>query len=111
MYTRIFFVLSILCLTMSIPTEHFYSWEIGKAHGHEWYDRSCCSGQDCRPVLCTDLKYNLVTKSWSYKGMEFSGTMIKPSQDNQCHVCFSSINDERGKEYNTPFCVYLPGSS
>lgn len=93
--TTLFLLLLILCLTV-----------VG-ASAHDWYDRSCCSGQDCHPIPCEEIIEK--SKSLFYKGWEFFGQSIKPSQDGLCHVC---ISNEFSKEFTpVPHCIYIQQNS
>lgn len=77
------------------------------ALAHEWYPLSCCSGHDCHPVDCDSLIQT--TKGITYQSYEFVKDMIKPSQDNLCHVC---ISNEFSKEMTpVPHCVFIQSGS
>ena len=62
------------------------------AIGHSWYPIECCSGYDCFPIPCEEI--HKTAKGWLYNGTEYTGTMIKTSQDALCHAC--------------PRCLFLP---
>lgn len=88
--TVLFSILLIFFLTTSVSA-------------HEWYDASCCSGQDCHPIDCEDIIEK--GKSLFYKGWEFYNTMIKPSKDVACHVCIS--NELSTEMTPVPHCIYV----
>lgn len=75
---------------------------------HDWYSYSCCGGNDCHPINCTELIET--TKGMTWNGYEFSKDMIHPSQDNHCHVCISEflMGD---KIQHTPHCAYIQQGS
>lgn len=64
---------------------------------HHWYDPWCCNDKDCRPVPCEEL---IEQKDGSYKYQNYTidKSKVKPTQDNQCHVC---IFNETGR------CAYI----
>lgn len=72
---------------------------------HHWYPLECCSGQDCKPVDCLELKET--GKGIKYKDITFTKDMIKPSQDLQCHVCLGESKDITGQTNYTPRCVFI----
>lgn len=74
----------------------------GRAFGHDWYPGECCSGQDCRPVVCADIAETAT--GFRYDGVDFSKEVERPSRDSRCHVCISE-SDRRG------LCIFtLQGS-
>lgn len=85
------------------------SFLITNAHSHEWYDKECCSEQDCAPVLSlsknSDGSMNLTSKHGTVNiPKEFSK---RPSRDNQEHICMRP--SEYGDMY--PICYYVPMGS
>lgn len=75
---------------------------------HDWYSAACCSGQDCHPIACEAITEK--GQSLMYKGYEFMNSMIKPSQDGQCHVCIS--NEFKQLDYSpVPHCIYIQQGS
>jgi hypothetical protein len=61
---------------------------------HSWYPRSCCGGNDCRPVPCEEIsRTDAGDYIWRHaqRAVTFSRTVVKPSQDEECHVC---VEDE-----------------
>ena len=71
---------------------------------HGWYPLECCGGRDCHPVPCEDL-VELDNGDYTYHNIHFRKDQVKPSLDNQCHVCISQ------GEYQTPYCVFIQQSS
>ena len=70
------------------------------AYGHSWYDQSCCSENDCSVILKerevpagneVTTKHGTVVFPKNFP--------IKPSQDQDEHVCFHPIT-------KTLYCVY-----
>ena len=80
----LFALLSIFLLTSSVKA-------------HDWYDRECCSNEDCRPVEnCDEIEILPNNKAkWQDKIFE----KIKPSKDNKCHVCIT--------HWGKPMCTYV----
>lgn len=77
------------------------------ASAHDWYDFSCCAGNDCHPIACEDIVDK--GKSLYYHGWEFFGQSIKPSKDGLCHVC---ITNEFSKTFSpVPHCIYIQQGS
>lgn len=74
---------------------------------HDFYDPSCCSGQDCKPVQCNELKTQDDGYT-EYRGFLFSKEMRKTAPDGMCHVCISKYDEGR---INIPRCVYFPAGS
>jgi len=81
-------------------------------YGHDWYSSACCSGQDCHPILCTELIDKVHGIQW--REYFFSPDMIHPSQDSQCHVCvhkYPPVFGQGGMSFEKPMCIYnLQGS-
>jgi len=81
---------------------------------HEWYDPSCCSGQDCAPVEASAIKaedgnwhvsldpgsHPLVTKPMSWV-VPFDAPKVRESQDDKFHACV-------GVRSGILFCLYVP---
>lgn len=65
---------------------------------HEFYDSSCCSDKDCRPVPCKELIAQ-DDGGVKYKEFKFYKSQSKPAPDGMCHVCIWN---------STPMCYYLP---
>lgn len=57
----------------------------GRAFGHDWYPIECCSGEDCRPVACSDIVET--ETGLRYDGVDFAKHAERPSRDSRCHVC------------------------
>ena len=72
---------------------------------HSWYPQDCCTENHCHPVPCSDLQRepypSLRLKMWNYvpQGMRFPESLIRPSQDEQCHVCVNGT---------MMLCVFMP---
>lgn len=80
----------------------------GTLQAHDWYPAACCSGNDCHPVPCEQLKE--VGRNLVYQGFSFYDTMIKPSLDEACHVCIS--NEFSIENYSpVPHCVFIQQGS
>src|SRR5262245_9668074 len=87
-----------------------YALSAAPAHAHSWYDRSCCSDQDCHPVpdgSVTETKDGVVVKGWGI--MSETDPRLRWSQDDQDHLCESKPGPAAlGKWASTPklLCVY-----
>lgn len=74
-----------------------------------WYDRFCCSLEDCRPISDEDVV--LTKKGYSLFGgkyiIPYKDTRIKISQDGKYHAC------ERAGEWGESYiqCLYVPPTS
>lgn len=79
----------------------------GGSIAHEWYPAACCSGNDCRPVECSELVER--GKGIAYRNFYFYDQMIKPSLDGQCHVCIS--NETTPEFIPVPHCVFIQQNS
>jgi len=80
------------------------------AQAHDFYDKTCCGGHDCRPVPCETIRAEPggfdFTDPLDRASYFFSRDKMKPSQDGQCHVCiYRSVSPP------TPQCLYLPIST
>jgi hypothetical protein len=81
------------------------------ALAHSFYDTSCCADQDCHPVACEQI--SAVAGGFQYREARatyfFTRDKMKPSQDENCHVCIHHANqDWSGNERGAATCVYLP---
>ncbi len=75
------------------------------ACAHSWYDTRCCSGSDCHPVSCLDLKRGAGgSVTFLPTGVTFFRENVLPSQDAQCHICTSRPQTNTGYGY----CAYIP---
>ena len=110
----------------------------GRSFAHEWYDKSCCSDNDCVPVDRIELGdgYRIYhTKKFSPMSLtdeEFRERRrgrwkfdIKNSKDSNIHICvdedsYETTHDSENEGYDnvTPeipeavlICLYLPGVS
>lgn len=99
----------IICLFFGVPLS---------AHSHSWYDKECCSDQDCAPVLRIDTHPEgdlmttihgtvLVRKTENYNK--------RPSKDDNYHVCQRppggfgfDYHDDHVGPYNRIICIYYP---
>jgi hypothetical protein len=56
---------------------------------HSWYPQECCSDRDCRSVPCESIREDGggIVSYQSPEGTEYRFIRVKPSLDNQCHVC------------------------
>ena len=64
---------------------------------HNWYDGDCCGGNDCHPVPCEEITEKKDGYHWKNLVFKFKES-IRPSKDNQCHVCHTDTN---------PHCLYI----
>jgi len=78
---------------------------------HSWYDATCCSERDCRPMASDEFAivdgrlFILATgQSWALND-------VRESKDAQWHVCIHLEGNEAGRVIErTPACVYMPPS-
>jgi len=77
---------------------------------HSWYPPECCSGQDCKPVLCEQIE-ELSNGSLRYENLEYTRDKVKPSQDKFCHVCAAASVDKYLKLNYTPRCIFIHNNS
>ena len=74
------------------------------ASAHSWYDARCCSGHDCHPVPCEDLRaLSDGSAVFLPTGVPFFRENVLPSKDAQCHICTSRPATDSGYGY----CAYL----
>lgn len=52
----------------------------------DWYDSSCCSGEDCYPVG-NDEVTELPDGAYRYRTFKFPKSKVLPSRDHRIHVC------------------------
>ena len=81
----------------------------GAATAHSWYPKECCHDRDCRPVPCSELKYQDDHVIWKDK-VYFDRKIVHLSPDQACHVC---VREHQGfmpyvPEYIFPLCVFVP---
>lgn len=71
------------------------------AYAHSWYEPICCHDQDCARVERVEyLGGNLILTSQGKRVEIPRGFQIRPSQDNDYHVCIDP--------YGKVLCVYAP---
>ena len=74
---------------------------------HSWYPEDCCNGNamngDCHPVSCGEIE-DRKDGSVQYRGSNFSGPMIRPSEDGDCHACIGYY-----QRTPIPHCIFLKG--
>jgi hypothetical protein len=72
---------------------------------HSWYDARCCSGGDCHPVPCRQIRNDADGRvTFIPTGVQFFKENVLRSQDSQCHICTSRPHTDTGYGY----CAYLP---
>lgn len=76
---------------------------------HDWYPPACCSGHDCAPIPCESIIEK--GRELLYQGLSFTGDMIKPSQDGQCHACIMDMHPPEGTPYRHPLCLFIQNGS
>jgi len=100
-------VVSMIFFVLIIATTLGFFATQAKSHG--WYDKDCCSEQDCAPVLSYKDNYNsTITLTSKYGTVTIDKSFPKkPSLDNQEHICM------RTNEDGIPFviCYYVPFGS
>lgn len=80
---------------------------ITPVYAHSWYDVSCCNDADCRPIKCDELVS--YPGGFKYHNIYYALDQVRPSQDKDCHACFSGDNPDN--PYIKGHCLYLPGIS
>lgn len=81
---------------------------IGVVQAHDWYPMACCSGQDCHPVLCSEL-VDEAKGGVAWGQFHFNSSQVHITQDAQCHVCIHKYFTYDHIEQ--PICVFTnPGS-
>src|SRR5687768_2392721 len=63
-------------------------WSISASWGHDWYDKQCCSGHDCKPVPDGDVvetSAGVQVKGWGT--IPETDRRLHWSQDERDHVC------------------------
>jgi hypothetical protein len=76
------------------------------------YDKNCCGNHDCHPIACE----RIVANNGGFEYRDYAGATyfftrdkMKPSQDEQCHVCLHRVNSWSSPgERPAPLCLYLP---
>lgn len=81
------------------------------ALAHDWYPQECCSGHDCRPVACTDIKVEPFGARYLPEDVDFGQSRVRASRDEGCHVCIGKFRDSTGVSLTVGRCVFLPGIS
>jgi hypothetical protein len=73
--------------------------------GHSWYDATCCTEKDCRPVVKGEVTLTKdgwlvkpVDRAWS-QVIPFTSYKVKPSMDVNMHICVG---------LSQIFCLYKP---
>ena len=79
---------------------------------HNWYPADCCSGDDCHPIPCSIVHparggyvihgadIGLPPEYGGENEVEFSGPNVRPSLDENCHLCLVFRHGTR--------CLFLP---
>ena len=78
----------------------------------DWYDPSCCTQRDCRPVPDSDIEFLMQGGSDFVRhiptGLMFQRSQWKLSQDERYHVCIHDDGAaEDGDNMKRPLCVYI----
>ena len=77
---------------------------VSPARGHDWYDRDCCSNNDCKPIAsCSEITEHL-NGGAKWDKYVFQKKNVRPSHDSKCHVCIQPSSD-------SPMCVYTQQGS
>lgn len=92
----------------------------GASNAHNWYDKDCCNGKDCFPVIeiIPDTSYDkyiiemngktrVIMLDHEYK--KAIKNKIRPSKDEKYHICFLEIQDDFSSQiYDVVTCLYEP---
>lgn len=80
------------------------------ALAHDWYPQDCCSGEDCHPVPCEEIRMDDFGYYW--KGIHFTWAMDRgPSPDGGCHVCITGEHSSTMPGAPYPHCIFTGGVS
>lgn len=79
---------------------------IGETFAHDWYDKECCSGEDCRPaepgeLVLTDHGWLVTITGETYA---YGDSHIRQSKDEHPHICITHWTT--GEDHAV--CIYLP---
>lgn len=84
---------------------------MSRTNAHDWYDPYCCNNNDCAPVEQSNLEFStgpdgeptltVTTKAGKVTGL-MKDISIRPSKDEQYHVCIIVYH---GVEIR---CLYVP---
>ena len=77
------FWLSLICIVFALMMFGVY-----KARAHSWYEPSCCSGKDCRPVddgHVVEKADGVHVKGWGV--LNRADSRLRWSRDDRDHVC------------------------
>jgi len=78
---------------------------------HSWYDATCCSERDCRPMASDEFAIVDGRVVYLATGQSWALNDVRESQDAQWHVCIHLEGNEAGRVIErTPACVYMPPS-
>lgn len=85
------------------------------AFAHSWYDPECCSDRDCAPIT-EPLKYNskgeILAKTKHGYTIIPRDHKIRPSKDEDIHVCMNIYIPDKPLDKKTPtfkfLCIYRP---
>ena len=95
---------SIVILTIWVVATLILMIGMGRAQEHEhgqngvvdWYDPSCCSRRDCKPVDDADIEFTIfegqVAARHKPTGNIFLRHQFRPSQDERYHVCINTAS-------------------
>ena len=69
----------------------------------DWYDPSCCSQRDCKPVEDKDIEFTTdalggAVARYKPTGHRFYQRQFKTSQDERYHVCIDPNNTDDGMD-------------
>lgn len=91
------------------------------AAGHSWYDKFCCSGEDCFPVVAKPWKDGDADVFRLKNGMEVKvypsdwrwlnkAGRVRPSRDDSFHVCVRESRFAHIVQHDVR-CIYMPAGS
>ena len=80
---------------------------VSTAESHEWYDKECCSDQDCRVIEPgDDMQVNKTGYVVMGFQIDFDDPRVRKSKDKDFHVC--AVQDEVG--HPVIRCLYEPST-
>ena len=64
-----------------------FLWTVNLVYAHDWYDRECCSGQDCRKANPGEVTTNSTGYQTHGEHIPFNDPRVKASKDSATHIC------------------------
>ena len=90
---------------------------VSGADAHSWYDRDCCSDEDCFPVTKIERKKDgsvfhangeEIFVSNYYWGLLSRQKRVRVSKDTEFHICYREYKFAKFAQ-KVAECIYVPG--